>query len=490
MLGILFFLATEADAGTTAFATNRSENTLSIIDISGGTLLQTVHTGRGPQGLALSPNGQFLYIAQSLDDTVLVLSTSDFSARKSIPTAGSPGDIAIFPDGQLLYVACRDRIDIIRTADDTITESVSAVREPAGLALTPDGRRLYVTNVSQGTLTVINTRDLTLSAVVDLGSSFGPSGIRVAPGGDFLYVAGLSSTKILALDTRDLTIKASIDLGLQPSSIAFSPDGTFAYVQHAREGVLSEIRTSDHRLTGRKPYGSLKTDAGVILTHSFAQEPVDGGMAIPIVSAITTPTSLSASPAGRNQINLSWTDNSDSEMGFAIERRTSDSAFGEIYRVGSNITYYRDAGLDAFTTYYYRVRAYNTMTGEYSPYTNEASATTNVLDDDDSDFFFCSVGYILNGTPFGGHMNKLRAFRDKVLMKSGMGKTLVRFYYSMSPSMVKLFQKYDMLIKVSKVVLVPIIYIILYPALLLLLPMLVIFPFLLRRFRTYAGLPA
>ncbi len=84
-------------------------------------------------------------------------------------------------------------------------------------------------------------------------------------------------------------------------------------------------------------------------------------------------------------------------------------------------------------------------------------------------------------------MNKLRAFRDKVLMKSGMGKTLVRFYYSMSPSMVKLFQKYDMLKKVSKVVLVPIIYIILYPALLLLLPIFFIFPLFLRRVRTFAN---
>jgi YVTN family beta-propeller protein len=485
ILGILFFLGAETDAGTTAFVSNRSENTLSIIDISGGTLLQTVTTGRGPQGLALSPDGQYLYIAQSLDDAVLVLSTSDFSVQKSIATANAPTDIAVSPDGELLYVTCRDRIEVIRTKDDTLTESISAVMEPAGLTLTPDGRVLFVTSITQGTLTVIDTRDLSLFDVIDLGSAFGPSGIRIAPGGDFLYVTGLSSTKILALDTRDLSIKASIDLGLEPSGIAFSPDGTFAYVQHAKEGILSEIRTSDHRLTGRKPYGPLSTDAGVALTYTAAYEDQAGGIAIPIVGAIMTPTFLHASAAGLNQISLSWSDNSDNETGFEIERRTSDSAFSLIYRVGLNITSYRDTGLDSYTTYYYRVRAYNAE--EYSPFSNEASATTRVTDDDDDNWMFCSVGYILKGTPLDGQINRLREFRDKVLMKSRMGKTFVKFYYRLSPGLMKVLREHDILKKISQALLVPLIYIILYPVLLFLLPMFFILPLLLRRLRTLAS---
>jgi len=488
ILGVLFFLATGTDAGTTAFVSNRSENTLSVIDVSSGTLLQTVPTGGGPQGLALSPDGRFLYIAQSLDSSVLVLSASDFSVQKSIATAGAPTDIAVSPDGELLYVTCRDHIEIIRTGDDSIRELISDVREPAGLALAPDGRKLFVTSASQGTLTVINTGDLTLCDVIDLGSGFEPSGVRVAPGGDLLYVMGFSSTKILALDTRDLSMKDTIDLGLESSGMAFSPDGTLAYVQHAKEGFLSEIRTSDHRLIGRKPYGPLSMDAGVALTYSAAYEAPAGGIAIPIVGLITTPSYLNASAAGLHQISLSWTDNSDNETGFVIERRTSSSAFGEIYRVGLNITYYQDTGLDAYTTYYYRVRAYNTE--EYSPYSNEASARTNVTDDDDDDLFFCAVSYILTGTPFEGYVSRLREFRDKVLMKSGVGRTFVKFYYSLSPGLVKILQKYDLLKIILKALVVPLIHIILYPAVLILLPIFFILPLLLRRLRTFSSSPA
>jgi len=490
IIGILVCLAAGADAGTTAFVSNRSENTVSVIDVSTGALLRTIPTGGGPQGLALSHDGRLLYVAQALEDTILVLSTEDFSVRNSIATASAPVDIAVSPDGESLYVACRDGIEIIGTADDTIRESLLSVVEPAGLALAPDGLTLFITSAAPGTLTVIDTRDLTPSGVIELGSDFEPSGIRVAPGGDFLYVTGRSSTKTLALaiDTRDLSATGSVELGLEPSGMAFSPDGTLVYVQHAGDGFLSKIRTSDHRLIGQKPYGPLSVDAGVVVTYSAYDAPA-GGMAIPIVGAITTPAFLNASAAGLHQINLSWTDNSGNETGFVIERRTSSSAFAEIYRVGLNITHYQDTGLDAYTRYYYRVRAYNSE--EYSPYSNEASARTGVTDDDDDDdLFFCAVSYILTGTPYDGHISRLRAFRDRILMKSAMGRAFVKYYYKLSPGLVEMIRQHDLLKTILRALVVPLVHLILYPAVLILLPIFFFLHLLLRRIRTFSNSPA
>lgn len=62
------------------------------------------------------------------------------------------------------------------------------------------------------------------------------------------------------------------------------------------------------------------------------------------------------------QINLSWTDNSNNEQNFRIERCTGNSCsnFAEIALVGANVTTFNNTGLTKNTWYRYRVRASNT----------------------------------------------------------------------------------------------------------------------------------
>ncbi|MGA2138961.1 MAG: fibronectin type III domain-containing protein [Verrucomicrobiia bacterium] len=93
------------------------------------------------------------------------------------------------------------------------------------------------------------------------------------------------------------------------------------------------------------------------------------------------PSGLTATAVSTNQINLSWTDNSNNEDGFNIERAPDNSgvpgAWTPIAAAGANVTTYSDTGAAANTKYWYRVRAYNT--GGNSDYSNQASATTQLL---------------------------------------------------------------------------------------------------------------
>lgn len=86
------------------------------------------------------------------------------------------------------------------------------------------------------------------------------------------------------------------------------------------------------------------------------------------------PTNLMANAVSSTEIKINWTDFSDNEDGFKIERKTSGGSYAEVKTLPANTTIFLDSGLTPNTTYYYRVRAYNAAGN--SDYSNEANATT------------------------------------------------------------------------------------------------------------------
>jgi hypothetical protein len=91
-------------------------------------------------------------------------------------------------------------------------------------------------------------------------------------------------------------------------------------------------------------------------------------------TAPSAPSNLFATSISNSQINLTWVDNSDSEDGFKIERKVAGGTYFEIKTLSANTTSYSDTGLNSNTTYYYRIRAYNSYGN--SSYSNEVSVST------------------------------------------------------------------------------------------------------------------
>ena len=91
----------------------------------------------------------------------------------------------------------------------------------------------------------------------------------------------------------------------------------------------------------------------------------------------TAPANLVAAVISRSQINLSWTDNSTNETGFYIERCKGATCtnFARIATVGANVISYANTKLTTYTTYRYRVSAYNAS--GTSAYSNIVTATTS-----------------------------------------------------------------------------------------------------------------
>lgn len=95
------------------------------------------------------------------------------------------------------------------------------------------------------------------------------------------------------------------------------------------------------------------------------------------VTALAAPTELSASAADERSIQLSWEDNSGKETGYRIERSlSSGTGYMEMGFTSSDVTSYNDTGLVDGREYFYRIRAFSTLSS--SDYSNMAGAATEL----------------------------------------------------------------------------------------------------------------
>jgi predicted esterase len=91
--------------------------------------------------------------------------------------------------------------------------------------------------------------------------------------------------------------------------------------------------------------------------------------------AVGSPSNLNASTVSEVALELTWADNSSNEDGFELYRaRASNGPYTLVYDIPQNTTIKKDSSLIPGTTYFYRIRAYNT-TG-VSAMSNTASGTT------------------------------------------------------------------------------------------------------------------
>lgn len=88
----------------------------------------------------------------------------------------------------------------------------------------------------------------------------------------------------------------------------------------------------------------------------------------------SAPSELATVVKGSTEIDLSWTDNSNNETGFSIERSVDGITFQPIFTVAADAVDYSDTGLTAATGYHYRIAALSPVGN--SGYSNVVLATT------------------------------------------------------------------------------------------------------------------
>ncbi|MGB8503020.1 beta-propeller fold lactonase family protein [Mycobacterium sp.] len=199
--------------------------------------LGTAPVGTFPTGVAVSPDGNRVYVANSGDDSVSVIDAESGNAALTIAVGHAPYGIALTSDGRKAFVAnaSGNSVSVIDTQAQVVTATIAVGPNPYGVAVDPDGERLYVTNQADGTLTVI---DAVKSTIVVGGA---PTGVAVGPEGRTAYVVDNESGRLVVVDTEERVVTATVRVGSQPAQVAITPDGSRAFVTNPGSGSVSLI---------------------------------------------------------------------------------------------------------------------------------------------------------------------------------------------------------------------------------------------------------
>jgi uncharacterized protein (TIGR02145 family) len=87
------------------------------------------------------------------------------------------------------------------------------------------------------------------------------------------------------------------------------------------------------------------------------------------------PTELKGTIISKDQVDLTWKDNSTNETGYKIERKTDSGNFTEIGSTAADVTIFSDKTVSLNTNYTYRVYSFNKV-GKSINYSNEVSIKT------------------------------------------------------------------------------------------------------------------
>jgi YVTN family beta-propeller protein len=244
-------------AGTFAYVTNHSGDSVTVIDTSTNTVVTTIAlcAGCSPAGLAVTPDGQFVYVAIQSNGSVNVIATSSNNVVATIPMCdctSSPVGVAITPDGNRAYVTdvARSAIEVIDTnpaseTHNTVLTTITAdVGNPVGpIAITPDGSAAFYT-FGTGSVGRIDTSTNSHTSTITVGSN--PTGVAVTPNGASIYVTNNGGNAVSVIPNTFPTFSpiTSITVGAGPYAVAFTPNGAFAYVVNQGSNTVSVINTA------------------------------------------------------------------------------------------------------------------------------------------------------------------------------------------------------------------------------------------------------
>ena len=249
------------------------EQGIQIVDLKTHQVTQTLLQDGAFYGAAFSPDGAHLYVSGGNTDTLFVYEWKEARATlqnkivlataKTTDNTGTsyPAGVAVAPNGKFVYVAenVGDRLAVVNAGTGEIAQRFATDHYPYDVALTKEGQVLVS---AWGGSTVSQFRvlaDGTLAYVGRIEVGRHPSAL--AANGTSLYVALAGSDRVAVVDTKARrvvrylhdTAPGAPDEGSTPSALALTADGKRLLVAEADNNAAAVVDIASGTVLGRIP---------------------------------------------------------------------------------------------------------------------------------------------------------------------------------------------------------------------------------------------
>lgn len=206
----------------------------------------------------------------------------------------SPSTIAKLYTQELTPTTFMQFVPIInqeRAVSPTVTPTAPTFNRratwSAPLALDPAHNTLWVVNPDAGTVSQIDTVQLTTTAEITVGGE--PWSLAIAPDGETIYIADRAAGTLVFVDALSRQVAMTLTVGTELGGVALSPNGTFAYLTSTAADEVVTVDLNKRQVTERIPVAYMPyaiavsndgdsddTDETRYITHLFARQRAGG----------------------------------------------------------------------------------------------------------------------------------------------------------------------------------------------------------------------
>lgn len=248
-----------APGGRYVYITQHNADTVAVVSTNTNTVLAQISAGSKPMGVAVSPDGTRLYISNFLtatasgagsmwvNGTLTVVDTATRAVLATVTVGANPSGVAVSPDGNRVYVANSGAgtLSVISTATNAVTSTITAGANPVGVAASPDGLRVYVANGGSASVSVIDAATLAVTSTIRVGGH--TTGIAVSDDSTRVLVSNAfdNSVSVINALTQAVSTTTTAGIGLGPAGVAFVPGGSTGLVANSRGATVSSINAAN-----------------------------------------------------------------------------------------------------------------------------------------------------------------------------------------------------------------------------------------------------